>query len=59
MNDILLEYIDHRKADIRREQKRIHIHPQKRREIVRRQLRGRVMELDRLRIEIEQGRLKS
>jgi hypothetical protein len=58
MSEILLEYINHRKADIKREQQRIHIFPPNRREIIRRQLRGRVLELDHLRIEIEQGRLE-
>jgi hypothetical protein len=53
----LLDYIEKRKDDIRKEQKRIHVFPPNRRELVRRQLRGRVLELERLRILIEQGEL--
>lgn len=58
MKDIILQYIANRKDAIRYEQKRIHIYPPNRREIVRRQLRGRVLELEKLRINIEQGKLK-
>jgi hypothetical protein len=48
----LIKYIEHREMDIKAEQKRIHILPPERREMMRRQLRGRRLELNKLRGEM-------
>jgi hypothetical protein len=57
-SEVVLEYIEKRLSEIKAEQKRIHIHPPNRREIIRRQLRGRVLELHHLRVGIQQGKMR-